>query len=92
MSTETRAGNGAQAPARRRIDRAVSVHLSLPPALAERLTDAAARLGVSRSLLAREAVTRGLKGATDALRAKLRRSSGAAPGASTDANGDEATP
>jgi len=90
MSTDARAGNGAPAPARRRIDRAVSVHLSLPPTLAERLTEAARRLGVSRSLLAREAVTRGLKGATDALRAKLRRSSGAGSGASTDANGNEA--
>ena len=92
MSTDTRAGNGAPAPARRRIDRAVSVHLSLPPALAERLTEAAARLGVSRSLLAREAVTRGLKQATDALRAKLRRSGGAGRGTSTAASGDEATP
>ena len=41
--------------------------------MADRLKESAARLHVSRSLLAREAIERGIKPATDALRAKVRR-------------------
>ena len=51
--------------------------------LADRLKESAERLHVSRSLLAREAIERGIKPATDALRAKVRR----LRDASTDTNG-----
>ena len=86
MSTDTRPGKGNGAGARRTIGRRVSVHLTLPPQLAERLRDAAERLGVSRSLIAREAVVRGLKPATDAVRAKLRRERDANSGANAAAD------
>ena len=47
-------------------------HVSLPLPLDERLVTAADKLNVSRSLLLREAVNRGLKGAIDALRRERR--------------------
>lgn len=59
--------------ARRTLDRRESVHVRLPVALADRLRDAAERIGVSRSLVAREAIERGMRAAVDALRAKARR-------------------
>lgn len=55
-------------PRVRNLDRGRPVHVQLPEALHDRLTKTAARLGVSRSLLAREAIQRGFKGAADALR------------------------
>ena len=65
--------------------RSVSLHLTLPEPLAERLAETAKRLHVSRSLIGREALERGLKPATDSLRAKLRRMRGADSGARSDA-------
>ena len=50
-----------------------SRHVSLPMPLDERLNAAADKLNVSRSLLLREAVARGLKGAVDELRRQQRR-------------------
>ena len=67
-------------PRIRSLDRSRPIHVSLPTALYDRLTDTAARLGISRSLLAREAVAAGFKHAADKLRAKARRNS--------DASGD----
>ena len=67
------------------MDRPVSVHLTLPETLAERLAETAKRLHVSRSLIGREAMERGLKPATDSLRAKLRRMRGAESCARSDA-------
>ena len=64
-------------PRARSLDRNVPMHVSLPAPLYDRLTDTAARLGISRSLLAREAVAAGFKHAADKLRAKARRNSGA---------------
>ena len=73
---------GRRGPARK-LDRAAQLHVTLPESLADRLKESAARLHVSRSLLAREAIERGIKPATDALRAKVRRMRDA----STDTNG-----
>ena len=67
-------------PRIRSLDRSKPIHVSLPAPLYDRLTDTAARLGISRSLLAREAIGRGFKTAADTLRAKARRNS--------DASGD----
>ena len=64
MGTQTAAERG---PARK-LDRTRPLHVSLPAPRFERLTEAAERLHVSRSLLVREAVTDGLKAATDRLR------------------------
>ena len=50
-----------------------SRHVSLPMPLDERLDAAADKLNVSRSLLLREAVSRGLKAAIDELRRQQRR-------------------
>ena len=58
--------------------------VTLPNALAERRRDQAERLDVSSSLLVREAVKRGIRGAVDATRARLRR----IRDASTDATSD----
>ena len=74
----------------RTIERSVSVHLTLPEPLAERLAEAAKRLHVSRSLIGREAMERGLKPATDSLRAKLRRMRGTESGARSAAESDAA--
>ena len=63
---------GRRGPARK-LDRAAQLHVTLPETLADRLKESAARLHVSRSLLAREAIERGIKPATDAMRAKVRR-------------------
>ena len=52
---------GRRGPARK-LDRAAQLHVTLPEPL-----------NVSRSLLAREAIERGIKPATDAVRAKVRR-------------------
>ena len=57
----------------RKLDRAAQLHVTLPEPLADRLKESAERLNVSRSLLAREAIERGIKPATDALRVKVRR-------------------
>ena len=74
---------GRRGPARK-LDRAAQLHVTLPETLADRLKESE-RLHVSRSLLAREAIERGIKPATDALRAKVRRMRDA----STDAKADE---
>ena len=58
---------------RRTLEPRVSVTLTLPAPLAERLREQAERLGVSRSLVAGEALERGFKAACDALRGKLKR-------------------
>ena len=63
---------GRRGPARK-LDRAAQLHVTLPEPLADRLKESAERLHVSRSLLAREAIERGIKPATDAMRAKVRR-------------------
>jgi len=74
-------------PARRRkLDRSVSLHVTLPATLGERVADTAARLGVTRSMLAQVALERGLKLAADSLRARLRRERDA----DADATGDGA--
>ena len=73
---------GRRGPARK-LDRAAQLHVTLPEPLADRLKESAVRLHVSRSLLAREAIERGIKPATDALRAKVRR----LRAASADVNG-----
>ena len=65
----------ANAPRLRNLDRTRPIHVSLPGTLYDRLTDTAARLGVSRSMLAHAAIDRGLKAATDHLRVKARRNS-----------------
>ena len=72
---------GRRGPARR-LDRAAQVHVTLPEPLADRLKESAGRLNVSRNLLAREAIERGIKPATDALRAT---STGVKDGAEPDA-------
>ena len=77
---------GRRGPARK-LDRAAQLHVTLPEPLADRLKESAERLNVSRSLLAREAIERGIKPATDALRVKVRR----LRAASTDANGGAET-
>ena len=59
---------GRRGPARK-LDRAAQLHVMLPEPLADRLKESTARLNVSRSLQAREAIERGIKLATDALRA-----------------------
>ena len=72
----------------RSLDRSLSVHVTLPEALAVRVRETADRLGISRSLVAREAIERGLKPATDALRAKVRRLRSAGADAGADASAD----
>lgn len=72
----------------RSLERSTSVHVSLPAPLAARLDEAARRLGVTRSLLTREAIDRGLKPAVDALRQKLRRMRDADTDAGSGANSD----
>ena len=51
---------GRRGPARK-LDRAAQLHVTLPESLADRLKESAERLHVSRSLLAREAIERGIK-------------------------------
>ena len=63
---------GRRGPAQK-LDRAAQLYVTLPEPLADRLKESAERLNVSRSLLAREAIERGIKPATDALRVKVRR-------------------
>ena len=65
----------------RKLDRAAQLHITLPEPLADRRREGTERLNVSRSLLAREAIERGIKPATDALRAMRRMRA-----TSTDAN------
>lgn len=65
-------------------------YVSLPAPLDARVDEAATRLRVSRTLLLREAVTRGLKAAVDNLRREQRRHSGTNSGTNGDASGDGA--
>ena len=77
---------GRRGPARK-LDRAAQLHVTLPEPLADRL-ESAERLHVSRSPLAREAIERGIKPATDTLRAKVRRMRDASADVKDDAEPD----